>query len=138
MLCSGDKPFCNGLDVNQALPQPPNQMRDMFLILGDLVVRMLEAPVPIVGSIKGHAIGAGKTLLSACDYRYAASGRVLIGVPEILLGVANTLAEKERTLKRGDYITTGSVTAPIPVKPGQHVVADFHSLGKIELRIDTR
>lgn len=89
MLCGGDRFFCNGLDVNWALSQSPDQMRAFFLTLGDLVVQMLEAPVPIVGVIKGHAIGAGKTLLCACDYRYAASGRVLIGVPEILLGVPN-------------------------------------------------
>jgi len=89
MLCGGDRFFCNGLDVKWALSQSPDQMREMFLTLGDLVVQMLETPVPIVGVIKGHAIGAGKTLFSACDYRYAASGRVLIGVPEILLGVPN-------------------------------------------------
>lgn len=89
MLCGGDRFFSNGLDLNWALAQSPQQMREMFLALGGLVVQMLETPVPIVGVIKGHAIGAGKTLLCACDYRYAAGGRVLIGVPEILLGVPN-------------------------------------------------
>jgi 2-keto-4-pentenoate hydratase len=49
--------------------------------------------------------------------------------------LANALAEKGRALKRGDYITTGSVTAPIPVEPGQHVVADFGPLGRIELHV---
>lgn len=52
--------------------------------------------------------------------------------------LANALAEKGRALKRGDYITTGSVTPPIPVEPGQHVVADFGVLGRIELRIGDR
>jgi len=89
MLCGGDRFFSNGLDVNWALTRSPDQMREMFLTLGDLIVQMLETPVPIVGVIKGHAIGAAKTLFCACDYRYAASGRVLIGVPEILLGVPN-------------------------------------------------
>jgi enoyl-CoA hydratase/carnithine racemase len=89
MLCGGDRFFSNGLDVNWALTRSPDQMRAMFLTLGDLILQMLETPVPIVGVIKGHAIGAAKTLFCACDYRYAASGRVLIGVPEILLGVPN-------------------------------------------------
>lgn len=43
--------------------------------------------------------------------------------------------QSRRALKRGDYITTGSVTAPIPVEPGQHVVADFGPLGRIELHV---
>ena len=42
-----------------------------------------------MGAMKGHAIGAGKTLLTATDYRCAASGRVLLGMPEIKLGVPN-------------------------------------------------
>jgi len=49
--------------------------------------------------------------------------------------LANMLAGKGRTLKAGDYITTGSVTPPSPAKPGQHVLADFGPLGRVELRI---
>ena len=49
--------------------------------------------------------------------------------------LANTLAAKGRTLKAGDYVTTGSVTPPIPVEPRQHVLADFGHLGRVELRI---
>jgi len=64
-------------------------MHAMFLAIGDLVLRMLSCPVPLTAAVKGHAIGAGKTLMAACDYRYAATGRVLVGVPEILLGVPN-------------------------------------------------
>lgn len=48
--------------------------------------------------------------------------------------LANALAARRRGLKAGEYITTGSVTPPIPVAPGQHVVADFGVLGKVELR----
>jgi len=53
----------------------------------------MECPLPIVGAIKGHAIGGALALalalLLACDYRYGATGRVLVGKPEILLGVPN-------------------------------------------------
>ena len=48
--------------------------------------------------------------------------------------LANALASRGRGLKAGEYITTGSVTPPIPVNPGQHVVADFGLLGRVELR----
>jgi enoyl-CoA hydratase/carnithine racemase len=89
LLCGGDKFFSNGLDLIWALSRSRDQMREMFLTLGDLVLGMLECPVPIVGAIRGHAIGAGKTIFAACDVRYAGSGRVLIGMPEILLGLPN-------------------------------------------------
>ena len=48
--------------------------------------------------------------------------------------LANALASRGYGLNAGDYITTGSVTPPIPVAPGQHVVADFGPLGRVELR----
>ncbi|MFO1109299.1 MAG: enoyl-CoA hydratase/isomerase family protein [Bradyrhizobium sp.] len=89
LLCGGEKFFSNGLDLSWALTRSADEMRAMFLSLGELVMQMLAAPVPIIGAIKGHAVGAGKTLFCACDVRFAASGRVLIGVPEILLGVPN-------------------------------------------------
>lgn len=89
MICGGERFFSNGLDLTWALSRTADDLRQMFLSLGELVLQMLECPVPLVGAIKGHAIGAGKTLFAACDYRYAAKGRVLIGMPEILLGVPN-------------------------------------------------
>ena len=89
MLCGGDKFFSNGFDLDWGLGQPRDAMREMFLELGRLILALLESPAPVVGAIKGHAVGAGLALFLACDYRYAAAGRVLIGKPEILLGVPN-------------------------------------------------
>ena len=89
MLCGGDKFFSNGFDLDWGLGQPREAMRETFLELGRLILALLESPAPVVGAIKGHAIGAGLALFLACDYRYAATGRVLIGKPEILLGVPN-------------------------------------------------
>ena len=89
MLCGGDKFFSNGVDLDWALAQPRAAIREMFLELGRLVLALLESPLPVVGVIRGHAAGAGMALFMACDYRYAAAGRVLIGKPEMRLGVPN-------------------------------------------------
>lgn len=89
VLLGGDKFFCNGLDLQWAVTQDRSAMRQMFLALCELVLQILEAPIPIVGAMKGHAIGAGKTLFIATDYRIGASGRILFGMPEVKLGVPN-------------------------------------------------
>ena len=89
MLCGGEKFFCNGLDLDWALACSRAEISEMFHALAGLILAMLESPLPIVGAIKGHAIGGGMAVYLACDYRYAATGRVLIGKPEILLGVPN-------------------------------------------------
>lgn len=87
----GDRFFCNGLDLDWALARSRDELRSFFLALGDVVVTTLTMPAPIVGAMCGHAIGAGKTLLIACDHRVAAVGRVLVGSPEVRLGVPNPL-----------------------------------------------
>ena len=89
MLCGGDKFFCNGVDLDWALGQSRAGIREMFLELGRLILALLESPLPVVGAVRGHATGAGMALFLARDYRYTAAGRVLIGKPEILLGVPN-------------------------------------------------
>lgn len=89
LLCGGEKFFSNGVDVEWALTQSRAEMRDLFLNLGNCLLRVLEFPRPVVGAIRGHAAGAACALFLACDYRYAATGRVLIGKPEVLIGVPN-------------------------------------------------
>ena len=64
-------------------------MRALFLELGGCILKLMESPLPIVGVAKCHVIGGALAMLLACDYRYAGSGHVLLGKPEILLGVPN-------------------------------------------------
>ncbi|MFT4582523.1 MAG: enoyl-CoA hydratase/carnithine racemase [Gammaproteobacteria bacterium] len=107
LLCGGDKFFSNGVDLDWALAQSSAGMRAMFLELGYCVLRIMESPLPIVGVIKGHAIGAAMALLLACDYRYASKGRVLIGKPEILLGVPNPyFADQLVRFIAGDFVAS--------------------------------
>ncbi len=75
LVCGGDKFFSNGVDVEWALGQTREEIRTMFLELGQLMLRLLETPVPVVGAIRGHAIGAAKSMFLACDYRFGAIGR---------------------------------------------------------------
>jgi enoyl-CoA hydratase/carnithine racemase len=89
LLCGGEKFFSNGVDLNWALQQSGEEIRRMFLALGHCILNALESPIPVVGVATGHAIGGALAILLACDYRYAATGRVLLGKPEILLGVPN-------------------------------------------------
>ena len=49
--------------------------------------------------------------------------------------LANELAGRGRTLRAGEYVTTGSVTPPYPVGSDQTVTADFGPLGKVHLSV---
>lgn len=91
ILLGGERFFCNGLDLGWALRRDRDELRSFFFALAGAVSKMLTMPVPIVGAMRGHAVGAGKTLFIACDHRVAATGRALIGSPEVKLGVPNPL-----------------------------------------------
>ncbi|GEM_PF-1161303 len=107
MLCGGDKFFSNGVDLEWALTRNRAEIRHLFLTLGECIVKLLETPVPVVGVIRGHAVGAAMAMFMACDYRYAAKGRVLIGKPEILLGVPNPYyGDQLLRFVAGDFIAS--------------------------------
>ena len=110
MLCGGQKFFCNGLDLDWALACSRAEIKEMFETLADLILAMLESPLPIVGAMKGHAIGGGMALYLACDYRYAAAGHVLIGKPEILLGVPNPYyGDRLLRFVAGDFVASDMI-----------------------------
>lgn len=89
LLCGGDEFFSNGVDIGWALGQDQAGIGAMFSELGNVMLSLLEAPVPVGGALKGHAVGGAKSMFLACDYRYAAIGRLLVGAPEIVLGIPN-------------------------------------------------
>ena len=122
LLCGGDRFFSNGVDLDWALGQSRAGIREMFLELGRLILSLLESPLPIVGVVKGHATGAGMALFLACDYRYAATGRVLIGKPEILLGVPNPYyGDQLLRFVAGDFVASDLVYTGklIPAEDGR-------------------
>ncbi|MFO1027236.1 MAG: hypothetical protein U1E70_18835 [Acetobacteraceae bacterium] len=80
---------------------------------------LLDAPVSL--SIDGTVVATG-------------TGRAVDGGAfGAAAWLANALARRGRVLRAGEYITTGSVTAPHPVGIGQHAIADFGRLGTISL-----
>ena len=110
MLCGGDRFFSNGVDLNWALTQSRAEIEEMFRALAGLILGMLESPLPIVGAIKGHAIGGAMAIYLACDYRYAATGRVLIGKPEVLLGVPNPYyGDRLLRFVAGDFVASDMI-----------------------------
>ena len=122
MLCGGEKFFSNGVDLDWALTQSRAEIREMFFELAGVILALLESPRPIVGAIKGHAIGGAMALFLACDYRYAAEGRVLIGKPEVLLGVPNPYyGDRLLRFVAGDFVASDMIYSGklVPAEEGR-------------------
>jgi 2-keto-4-pentenoate hydratase len=62
------------------------------------------------------------------------TGAAVLGDPlRALVLLANNPPPHGPGLRRGDFVTTGSLTGMTPVAPGASAVADFLFLGKVEV-----
>jgi 2-keto-4-pentenoate hydratase len=61
-------------------------------------------------------------------------GANVLGDPRTALTwLANELSSLHLTLRAGEVVTTGTCLVPLPIEPGDRVVADFGTLGSVEV-----
>lgn len=76
VLTGEGKSFCAGFNLNELVLDPPEDMgvvqRDFYVmqkICSDQAVNMHNCPQPIIGALKGYAVGGGMSLACCCDLR---------------------------------------------------------------------
>jgi len=74
-----------------------------------------------------------QTTLNARPAATGAGHKVLGSPLNALTWIANELRIFGDGLRAGDLVTTGTCIAPVPIKPGDRFVADFGSLGSIDV-----
>jgi 2-keto-4-pentenoate hydratase len=63
-------------------------------------------------------------------------GANVLGDPRVALAwIANELSLANDMLRAGQVVTTGTCVVPVEVASGNHVVADFGAIGKVEARL---
>lgn len=64
------------------------------------------------------------------------SGGAVLGDPrDALAWLANEVSGLGLTLEAGQVVTTGTCTTPLTIAPGDRVLADFGSFGRVEIRL---
>ncbi len=80
---TGEKSFCAGMDVMDAINHP-----DVGDVGRALWTRVDLFEKPTFAAINGHALGGGCELALACHFRYMAdNAKAKIGCPEVNLGI---------------------------------------------------
>ncbi|MBW2252368.1 MAG: enoyl-CoA hydratase/isomerase family protein, partial [Deltaproteobacteria bacterium] len=87
VLAGGEKFFSMGFDLPALLKLDRSGVTGFFYSFNQVVLDIYTLPMPTACAITGHAIAGGTILASSCDYRFLASGRKLMGLNEIKLGV---------------------------------------------------
>ncbi|MCY0148501.1 hypothetical protein OEG84_12440 [Hoeflea sp. G2-23] len=54
---------------------------------------------------------------------------------EALRDLCDQLDQRDITLKAGDIVSTGGSTVPVPIAPGDRIIADFGSLGSVRFSL---
>jgi enoyl-CoA hydratase/carnithine racemase len=87
VLAGGPKFFSIGFDLPNLLKLNRKGVSDFYHGFGELMLELTTLPIPTASAIAGHAVAGGMILMLSTDYRFAASGRTLLGLNEIKLGV---------------------------------------------------
>lgn len=92
---------------------------------------VLGAATPADGRLRGLAQLVVRAEVSD-GRRPQGLGSNVLGDPlEALVWLVNEITAVGRTLEAGQFVTTGACVPPIPVQPGQRVLADFGWVGRI-------
>jgi enoyl-CoA hydratase/carnithine racemase len=88
---AGERAFVGGADIREMAALPDHVAATRFIEAVHRACNAVrELPVPVIGRINGHALGAGLELAAACDLRIAASNATF-GMPEVLLGLPSVV-----------------------------------------------
>ena len=85
---SGERSFTSGGDIKAEARYSAGEHENIALYnsLGEeLIMGILRSPVPFLAAVNGYAIGAGMSLIAACDTAIASTNAVF-GLPTISLG----------------------------------------------------
>ncbi len=82
-----EKAFIAGADIKEMAAMGPDEYEAFSKLLQDANNILSGMKKVVIAAINGHALGGGCELALACDYRFMAAGKGLIGLPEATLGI---------------------------------------------------
>ncbi|MFZ5757054.1 MAG: enoyl-CoA hydratase/isomerase family protein [Pseudomonadota bacterium] len=88
--CEHPKTFCNGIDLQWLMKQPPETVATFVRELENLLLRVATLNLPVVAAINGNAYAGGALLANACDFRLMRADRGRLCYSEINIRMAFT------------------------------------------------
>ncbi len=86
---TGDKAFCAGMDLTALAENMPEELLSQITAKGPLqqaIEAMENCRLPVIGMLRGYALGAGCELTLGCDLRVGSDGCTM-GMPPARLGI---------------------------------------------------
>lgn len=80
---SDSKFFCNGINLDWIVTQPPDYFPHFASLLDRLYLRFALADFPVVGCLTGHTYAGGALLAATFDFRFMREDRGFFCLPEV-------------------------------------------------------
>ena len=74
VLTGAGPAFSAGGDLSSMPRHDRADARDRLHLVADVISLLVEGPTPVVAAVEGAAVGAGTSLVAACDYVVSAAG----------------------------------------------------------------
>ncbi len=113
-----EKAFIAGADIKEMAAMGQAESEAFSKLLQDANNTLDRMKKVVIAAINGHALGGGCELAMACDYRFMAAGKALIGLPEAGLGIVPGAGGTQRLprlvglAKAKDILLWGKVMGP--------------------------
>ncbi len=113
-----EKAFIAGADIKEMAAMSQAESEAFSKLLQDANNTLERMKKVVIAAINGHALGGGCELAMACDYRFMAAGKALIGLPEAGLGIVPGAGGTQRLprlvgiAKAKDILLWGKVMGP--------------------------
>lgn len=113
-----EKAFIAGADIKEMAAMNQAESEAFSKLLQDANNTLDRMKKIVIAAINGHALGGGCELAMACDYRFMAAGKALIGLPEAGLGIVPGAGGTQRLprlvglAKAKDILLWGKVMGP--------------------------
>ena len=86
VLTSAGKHFCGGNDLEEFLTLTEVNSAGRMRLVRDAFASIYDCPVPVIGAVRGAALGTGMAIAASCDVVVAGES-ARFGTPEVSVGV---------------------------------------------------
>jgi enoyl-CoA hydratase/carnithine racemase len=86
ILSGAGRHFCGGNDLDEFASMTPANARERMWRVREAFFAIMECAVPVIGVVRGAALGTGLAIAASCDFVLAGED-ALFGLPELTVGV---------------------------------------------------
>jgi enoyl-CoA hydratase/carnithine racemase len=86
LLSGAGRHFCGGNDLDEFASMTPANATERMWRVREAFFAIMECAVPVIGVVRGAALGTGLALAASCDFVLAGED-AMFGLPELTVGV---------------------------------------------------